>query len=140
MAYPNVANLDDRTHNVGVVRDAFKFAVGAAGAVGTISQGSGAFISGVAHTAAGRYTVTFAKPYPASLILCQPSLSCTDPDADLVTCRYKTNSYSPTAGTFEICTADVDGLDGNALAAVLMSAVDPANPSEVMVDLAFLDV
>lgn len=139
MADINFASKRLRTHGNEVVSDYFKFAIGAAGAVGTLSQATGAFVASVVKTATGRYTVTFEKPYPASLLFCNPVLSIASPDGDLVVCQYKSGSYSATAGTFEIDVADVDGLDGNALAALLLSAVDPADGAEIMVHVAFLE-
>jgi hypothetical protein len=140
MSYPNIPANEVLTHGVDVNHNFFNFTIDAAGAVGTLSQGAGAFVTSVTKTATGRYTVQFAKPYPASILFINPVLSIASPDGDLVVCQYKSGSYSASAGTFEICVADVDGLDGNALAALLLSAVDPANGASIFVHYAFLNV
>ena len=138
MADPAVASKVLRTFAVDSGVNYFKFAIGGAGAVGTITElGGGDFVSGVAHTATGRYTVTLQKPYPSAIVFCNPELTVADNDSNLLRCAYKTGSYSATAGTFEINTGDVDGLDGNALAALLMSAEDPASGQEIMVHVAY---
>lgn len=135
MSDTNFANYSIKTHNTAVVRDAFKFAIGASGAVGTVSQGSGGFVSGVAKTATGRYTVTLNTPYPSSIIYVHPTLSISAVTAGTSKCAYKEGSYSASAGTFEI-TVSKPTDDTHATTQV---AVDPENPSEIMVDLAFIE-
>lgn len=136
MADVNFAAKRFRSHNVETVVDYFRFAVGAAGAVGTITQGSGAFVTSVTKTATGRYTVQLASPYPASLLFVNPSLSASGVTANTFLIRYKEASYSATAGTFEI---DVS-VPAGAGAATTQVASDPENPSSIGAVLAFLEV
>lgn len=139
MAYPSFPGNEFLTHGVDVNHNFFKFAIGAAGAVGTLSQGSGGFVTSVTRTAEGIYTVQLAKPYPASLLFINPSLSLASADSASLRVSYDSGTYSATAGTFVINTADIDDLSGNA-EAVAFSAADPENGAEVMVHYAFLNV
>ena len=129
MAYPAFATKANRTHNVETVRDSFKFAVGAAGAVGTLSQASGGFVTSVTRAGAGDYTVQLAKPYPASIVRCDVSTGVVAANSATHRAAYKAGSYSATAGTFTIYNSDHTP-----------AAADPVNGSEIMVDLVFLEV
>jgi len=135
MADPAVASKRFRTHNVDASVNYFKFAVGAAGAVGTLSQGNGAAVTSVAKAATGRYTVQLALPYPSALIDVKPSLAVVAVTSLLQRAAYKAGSYSPSAGTFEvICSAPTDDTH-----ATTQIAADPVSGSEYTVEYVYLD-
>jgi hypothetical protein len=135
MAYPNVPANEFLTHGVDVNANYFNVAIGAGGAVGTLSQGAGAFVTSVVETATGIYTVNLAKPYPASLLFVNPEIGTPLVGDAMVTARFDANSYSPTAGTFIINTS------GNTGAAdTTQIAAEPANGAILFVHYAFLNV
>ena len=135
MADINFASKRLRTHGNEVVQDFFNFAIGAAGAVGTLSQATGAFVTSVVRTAQGIYTVTLTKPYPASLLTVNPHVASPVIGDAMVVARFDANSYSATAGTFIINTS------GNTGAAdTTQIAADPANGAIVYVNYSFLEL
>lgn len=137
MADPAVASKRFRTHNVDASVNYFKFAVGAAGAVGTLSQGNGAAVTSVTKVPAttGRYTVQLALPYPSALIDVKVGLAVVAVTSLLQRAAYKAGSYSATAGTFELVTsAPTDDTH-----ATTQIAADPVSGSDIMVQYAFLD-
>ena len=135
MADPAVASKRSRTHAVDGVVNAFKFEIGAAGAVGTITEwGSGDFVSGVVRTAEGIYTVTLQKPYPATLVSVAPLIASPAIGDAMVVARFDANSYSASAGTFIINTSKNTGA-----ADTTQIAGDPANGATVQVVLHYVD-
>ena len=134
MAGVHVANGHIRTSNKGLVTNKFSFAVGAAGAVGTIYQAAGNFVTSVTHTAAGIYTVQLNKLYPVRLIFTNTNIATPAGTDALIVARFDANSYSATAGTFIVVTS---GPQGAALTAQV--AADPVDGSLVNVELSYVD-
>lgn len=89
----------------------FKVATTTTGAVGTVSQAKGNVVETVTRTGVGAYTVQLTRPYPAGLLKADVSVI-----RNLVTelatvASYKLNSYSATAGTFQvICSTPASGV------------------------------
>jgi hypothetical protein len=137
MADPAVASKRFRTHNVDTVTNHFKFAVGAAGAVGTLSQGNGAAVTSVTLTSStgdGLYTVQLAKPYPASLIDVTCNIAVVGVTSNAVRAALKAATFSATAGTFVIATSiPTDSTHST------MIAGDPVSGSEIMVSYTYLE-
>jgi len=102
MAYPQNPVL---TNNSEMFTNSFRVAIGASGAVGTITQNDGAMVTSVTRTAgadSGIYTVLLAKPWPVNILACHVSLGTVATTSNLGRAAYKANSYDPTAGTFVI--------------------------------------
>lgn len=81
-------------------------------------------ISGITRNSQGNYTVQMSKPYPPKLIICDPQMSTASETTAALVCRYKTNSYDATAGTFVLFVSTSAGT----------AAADPANGQEIHVD------
>lgn len=106
----------------------FKFAVGAIGAVGTLSQGKANLVTSVVRNSAGNYTVNFNKPYPLNLLFVDPRVHRNAIADAYVTAEYDVGSFTAGGGSGSasmviLCTA------GNTI------ATDPPNGSEVHVVL-----
>lgn len=78
----------------------------------------------VARTSAGLYTVTLPKPYPAQLISCVCGFAIATGGTADQQARYVRNSYSPTAGTFQIMLLLDDGTPAIGEAGVAADEVD----------------
>ena len=129
MATPTVHryNKEMVTSNKKVARQVFKFTIGAAGAVGTISQAKAGLVASVAHTATGVYTVTLTKPHrPSKLLRCSPEYYPPAAGSAVLVARHRAGSFSASAGTFII---DVT--------AVPVTATDPASGGEISVELVY---
>lgn len=138
MADVDFASKRIRTHNVESVTDHFKFPIGAAGAVGTLSQGNGAGVTSVTSggTGVGTYTIQLAKPYPASMLDCKVNISAVAVTSLLQRAVYKASSYSATAGTFIILTsAPTDDTH-----ATTQIAADLVSGTEIMVSYTYLEL
>lgn len=110
----------------------FKFAVGATGAVGTISQLKGNMISSITREDVGEYTVQLTHPYPEALINLRASINrAAVGDAD-VRVDYDAASYSKTAGTFTLFCSGHTAADNTA-----QVAADPTASSELHVEYVF---
>jgi hypothetical protein len=97
-------NKELLTMNNSPLFGSFKMAVGSTGAVGTISQSKGNFISGIVRNSAGNYTVTLTRPYPHGYLNVIPRVhrnAITDAGCHI---EYDVGSYSATAGTFVLRT------------------------------------
>lgn len=117
-------NFGLKTSGKGEIFESFSFAIGAAGAVGTILQAAANLVASVTHTGTGVYTVQLNAPYPPTLIVCEPRLSAAAANSAILTARYQSSSYSPTAGTFIInvtnaTPAAADPASGDSIAVVL---------------------
>lgn len=126
----HVANGHVRTSNKGTLRQVFNFAIGAAGAVGTITQAGANFVTSVTQTATGIYTVQLNKLYPVRLIYVAAHVASPAVTDAVVVARFDSNSYSATAGTFIINTTNSDGA---------AAATDPANGAQVHVEIVYVD-
>lgn len=87
-------------------------------------------VSGVTKGETGTYTFQLTKPYPPKLVLCHPDISCAAVTTDILTARYKDNSYDSTAGTFVVFVSNDD--DSGAPV-----AADGASTNELHVFLMF---
>lgn len=118
------------TNMKGATFDAFKFAIGASGAVGALEDCGAGLVASITHGApnSGTYTVQMAVPYPPKLVCCSPELagvSATDP---ALVCRYVAGSYNATTGQFVLQVSSTP-------TSTTAGAADPANGSEVHVVL-----
>lgn len=108
----------------------FKMATTTGGAVGAISQAKGNVVESITRTGVGAYTVQLTRPFPAGMLKADVSVV-----RNLVTelatiASYKLNSYSPTAGTFQvICSSAASG--------VAPAAQELPNGNELHFDLVF---
>jgi len=130
MAGVHVANGHIRTSNKGVVTNKFSFSISdGSGAVGTIYQAGGNFVTSVTRTGQGIYTVQLNKLYPVRLIYTSADISTPAPTTDaVVLARVDSNSYSATAGTFVVNTVST-----------VPAVADPANGALVNIELSYLD-
>lgn len=135
MAGVHVANGRLRTSNKGVIRQVFKFAVDSLGDPTAIKQAAANFVLSVSHPATGRYVVQLNKLYPVREIFVNAILAPTSLTDTTKWCRYKGGSYNASAGTFEIHVSKPTD-DTHATTQV---AVDPANGSEVHVEIVYVD-
>lgn len=130
----HVANGHVRTSNKGTLRQVFSFAVGAAGAVGTVYQAGANFVTSVTRTAQGIYTVQLNKLYPIRLIFTSANIASPAVGDALVTARFDSNSYSATTGTFIVNTSGNTGAGDTT-----QIAADPADGAVVNVELVYVD-
>ena len=130
----HVANGVERTSNKGTVRQVFNFAIGAAGAVGTITQAGANFVTSVTRTAQGIYTVQLNQLYPVRLIYTDANIATPAVGNALVTARFDSDSYSATAGTFIVNTSGNTGAGDTT-----QIAADPADGAKVNVELVYVD-
>lgn len=124
----HVTNGKVRTSNKGLVTNKFSVAIGATGAVGTIYQAAGNFVTSVTRTAAGVYTVQLNKLYPVRLIFTNANIATPALGDAMVVARFDANSYSATAGTFVVNTTNTSAV-----------AADPANGALLNVELSYVD-
>ncbi len=128
MAGVHVANGHIRTSNKGVVTNKFRMAIGGTGAVGTIYQAAGNFVTSCTRTATGIYTFQLNKLYPVRLIFTSANIASPALGDALVTARFDADSYSATAGTFIVNTTDTSSV-----------AADPASGAYLNVELTYVD-
>lgn len=94
----------------------------------TLDEDCGAgLVSGITRTAQGIYTVQLALPYPPKVVTVVPTLAVAAETTTTLQCRYKTNSYSATAGTFVFFISTAAGT----------AAADPATGDRVHIDMKF---
>lgn len=115
---------------------AFKFAVGATGAVGTVIQGGGLAVASVVRASAGLYTVTLNNPQFFNILNFHPQVHPAAVADPALRCSYVPGSLTTSAAgvvTFQFrCTADT------AVDNTLQAATDPTSGSEVHVK--FLEI
>lgn len=123
-------NFGLKTSGKGEIFESFRIAIGASGAPSIAEQSGANLIStvtgGAGASATGTYTVTLNAPIPPRLICCRPSVSCAAVNSAYRHARFKTGSYSATAGTFVIFTSDATP-----------AAADPASGDFIDVVLTF---
>lgn len=124
----HVSNGHFRTSNKGVVRQVFNFAIGAAGAVGTVTQAGANFISGVTRTAQGVYTVQFNQLYPVRVIAAFAHCGAPAVTSALAFARIDSDSFSASAGTIVVTTCDTSAV-----------AADPVSGSSINVEITYVD-
>ena len=57
-------------------------------------------VASVTHTNTGIYTFQLSLPYPAKIVVCKPTLSCSGPTQAFLFARYQQASYNSTTGQF----------------------------------------
>lgn len=102
-------NYGLKTSGKGEIFESFSVAIGAAGAVGTITQAGANLVQKVELSSTATYTVTLNAPLPPTLVACNPRVSCAAANSATVLARYKSGSYDATAGTFVIFCTDSAG-------------------------------
>jgi hypothetical protein len=119
-------NREFQTSNLNPFVSWFKMLVGAAGAVGTVSQAKANLVESITRNSAGVYTVQLTRPYPYGVLACIPQVNRAAPGDTNVTANYDAASYSNTAGTLVIHCTNTTGV---------AAATDPPTNSELHVML-----
>jgi hypothetical protein len=109
---------------------AFVKLTGLNSATQTVEDANSNLILSCTKGATGIYTITLNKPYPYAMIACIPAVSSASATTDMIFPRYKDNSYSNTAGTFEIHLINDDDSGAGV-------AVDGASTNELHLILVF---
>ena len=130
----HVSNGSFRTSNKGVVRQVFNFAIGAAGAVGTLTQAGANVVSSVTRTAQGIYTIQFNKLYPVRLIYATAHCGSPAVGNAMVVARVDSDSFSATNGTLIVNTSGNTGAGDTT-----QIAADPADGAKVYIEVAYVD-
>ena len=103
-------NKEFSTSNLNPMVVWFKFAVGAAGAVGTISQAKANFVESVTRNSAGVYTVQLTKPYPYGVLAVIPQVNRAAPTDTYVVAYYVSSpGYDRSTGSFGIHVTNTTG-------------------------------
>lgn len=124
----HVANGSVRTSNKGVVRQVFNFAIGAAGAVGAVTQAGANFVSSVTRSAKGVYTIQFNQLYPVRIIFANAHVATPAVTDAIRIARVDSDSYSAATGSLVVHVATTGAL-----------AEDPADGAQIHVEVVYVD-
>lgn len=134
---PHITRSGPRTASSGLRIETFTVLFTTSGAITSVNEANAGFVTSVAKTSTGVYTVTVSAPLPQQLVTCFPQLdSVSATTAPAVTARYQTGSYDATAGTFIINTSAFTLTEGtpNTITAV---AADPVSGTRLNVTCLF---
>lgn len=101
-------NFGVRTSAKGIIAEAVRISIGAAGAPTIAEDCRSNLIASVTHTATGVYTFQYNVPFPPKVIVQSPELAQAQ-GAAIIQARYRANSYNATTGQFIIDTIVANG-------------------------------